>query len=113
MILFEVLTRRQIRNDRFVARPALVRSVEKSVEFILQLGDDLKGFDMKSFLQATNKQGETLFHSTTLFSERLSAVLLQREILVNSVDSHFQTPDFNVSKVKIFCYDDWHSFLAI
>ena len=70
--------------------------IETTVRYLIEEGDK-HGVDMSTILNARNKNGETLFVWATEYSEKIALALLERNVIVNTIDSTFQTPIFKVS----------------
>ena len=82
--------------------PMLIE-IEETILYLIQLGDQ-HGVDMDKVLNAVTKNGKTLFHRATFYSERVARFLLTKNVKVNSVDQFFQTVSFRVSQIKfILC----------
>ena len=70
--------------------------IETSVLFLVEEGEK-HGVEMSTILNTRNKEGTTLFNWATIYSEKIALALLERNVIVNTIDSNFVTPKFKVS----------------
>ena len=71
------------------------RDLEESCLYLIQLVKDLK-LDSKKILNHTTLNGTTLFNLATCYSEKITKLLLDENIQVNSINHQFVTPSFEV-----------------
>ena len=69
--------------------------IEKTLLFLIEEGEK-RGVEMNTILNTRNKTGRTLFHWATQYSEKIALVLLERNVIVNTIKSNFDTPWFKV-----------------
>ena len=70
--------------------------IENTLLFLIEEGER-HGVEMSTILNTRNKQGSTLFSWATQFSEKIALALLERNVIVNTITSNFDTPQFKVS----------------
>ena len=69
----------------------LFGEIESTLLFLIEQGD-IHGFDMIRILNWRNKSGATLFSRTSVYSKKITLTLLERGIIVNTVNSDFNGP---------------------
>ena len=70
--------------------------IETTLLFLIEEGER-HGVEMSTILNTRAKNGDTLFQWATLYSEKIALALLERNVIVNTISSDFQTPSFKVS----------------
>ena len=70
--------------------------IETTIMFLIKEGEK-HGVDMSKVLNTRDKEGKTLFHMATEYSEKIALALLERNVIVNTISSDFNTPWFKVS----------------
>ena len=56
-----------------------------------------RGIEISTILNARCKNGQTFFKLSTEYSEKIALALLERNVIVNTIRSDFDTPWFKVS----------------
>ena len=79
---------------------SMLSDVEESCEYLIDLAK-FHNLDSTKYLNHTSKNGWTLFFQASKYSESITKRLLEENVHVNSVSDFFQTPEFEVSFLKI------------
>ena len=77
-----------------------IHKMEKCIQYLIDFAR-AQSLNLAKFLNKRTKTGTTLFFYASMFSEKISCLLLRENVNVNSVDHKFVTPFFKVS-LKLF-----------
>ena len=69
--------------------------IEESCLYLIDLAKKFN-LDLEKILNHTTKNGQTLFHYASFYSERVTKRLLQEDVRVDTIDGLFQTASFIV-----------------
>ena len=75
--------------------------------YLLQLAER-NNVDIDRVINHTTDAGSSLLHHSTLYSEKISLELINRNVKVNRIDNRFVTPRF---LVRIFLIFNFKSFI--
>ena len=70
--------------------------IESTLLFLIEEGEKC-GVEMSTILNTRDKDGQTLFLWATRYSEKIALALLERNVIVTTIKSNFDTPWFKVS----------------
>ena len=87
----------------------MMGEIEDSCFFLIQYAE-FNNLDMKKILNATTRDGITLFFQASCYSESVAKYLLEFDVNVNSIDNFFQTQNFRVG-FKLLFENNVFSFL--
>ena len=97
MISFQPMSNYKIKTDEYPSSSTgMFSEIETTLLFLIEEGEK-HGVEMSTILNTRDKNGVTLFHWATIYSEKISLALLERNVLVNTIKSDFLTPLFKVS----------------
>ena len=97
MILFQPMERywNKIRKHPS-SSTGMFSEIETTLLFLIEEAEGC-GVEMSTILNTRNKNGTTLFQWASQYSEKIALALLERNVIVNTVESDFDTPYFKVS----------------
>ena len=72
--------------------------IEATIKFLLEMGRD-NGVDMAKVINHVTKNGVTLFHLSTPYSEEVALLLTRINVKVNEIDALFHTVNFKVNSI--------------
>ena len=85
----------RVRNNNQYPSGPMLRDIEESVEYLIDLAKKFK-LDLKKILDHTTKSGEALFGAASVYSGKITKRLIEEKVKVNSINDMFMTPFFMV-----------------
>ena len=104
MISFQSMWRYKNRTKNYPSSSTRIFSeIETTIMFLIEEGDKC-GVEMDKILNTKDKSGKTLFSWAARYSEKIALALLERNVIVNTIESDFETPSFQVSSKLLFYF---------
>ena len=95
MSIFSMANWYRNRTDKYPTG-RMLRSIEQSCIYLINLAKSAE-LDLTDIINRTAKDGDTLFFNASMFSLKVTKILLENSAKVNSVRDNFLTPFFRVS----------------
>ena len=80
-------------------RTPMKKSIEDTIEFLIEMGRD-NGVDMVAVINCVTKTGQTLFWTSSAFSEKVALFLITLNVKVNEIDHLFITVQFQFRSIR-------------
>ena len=78
----------------------MLRDIEESCLYMIELARS-SNLELEKILNQTTKNGDTLFFTASVYSEKITKRLLVEPVQVNSITDTFVTPFFRV-RLKVW-----------